>query len=130
MIFKIKLSPEKIQSYFDSTKKEFKSELNAIKPASQPESAYNLEEFAIEEDPELDNIHLKTDDSKFEINKEALKPTISHSSEIDLNPVVKPVQMDINPVTVTAPVHTEEFVIEKAEEEDIIEENLGFKISC
>ncbi|MEG2101708.1 MAG: DNA translocase FtsK 4TM domain-containing protein, partial [Flavobacterium sp.] len=128
LIFKIKLSPEKIQSYFDSTKKEFKSELNAIKPVSQPESAYNLEEFAIEEDPELDNIHLKTDDSKFEINKEALKPTISHSSEIDLNPVVKPVQMDINPVTVTAPVHTEEFVIEKAEEEDIIEENLASRL--
>lgn len=128
LIFKIKLSPEKIQSYFDSTKKEFKSELNTIKPASQPESAYNLEEFAIEEDPELDNIHLKTDDSKFEINKEALKPTISHSSEIDLNPVVKPVQMDINPVTIAAPVHTEEFVIEKAEEEDIIEENLASRL--
>ncbi|OXA99025.1 cell division protein FtsK [Flavobacterium oncorhynchi] len=128
LIFKIKLSPEKIQSYFDSTKKEFKSELNAIKPAPQPESAYNLEEFAIEEDPELDNIHLKTDDSKFEINKEALKPTISHSSEIDLNPVVKPVQMDINPVSITAPVHTEEFVIEKAEEEDIIEENLASRL--
>ena len=128
LIFKIKLSPEKIQSYFDSTKKEFKTELNAIKPVPQPESAYNLEEFAIEEDAELDNIHLKTDDSKFEINKEALKPTISHSSEIDLNPVVKPVQMDINPVTVTAPVHTEEFVIEKAEEEDIIEENLASRL--
>ncbi|RED26138.1 S-DNA-T family DNA segregation ATPase FtsK/SpoIIIE [Flavobacterium cutihirudinis] len=132
LIFKIKVSPEKIQSYFDSTKKEFNSELESIKPAQQPqqpESAYNLEEFAIEEeDPELDNIHLKTVDSQFEINKEALKPTISHSSEIDLNPVLKPVQMNINPVTVTTPVHTEEFVIEKAEEEDIIEENLASRL--
>ncbi len=127
LIFKIKLSPEKIQSYFDSTKKEFNSELNSIKTPQQPESAYNLEEFAIEEDPELDNIHLKTDVSQFEINKEALKPTINHSSEIDLNPVIKPLQMDINPVT-TTPVHTEEFVIEKAEEEDIIEENLASRL--
>ncbi|MTH13945.1 DNA translocase FtsK [Flavobacterium sp. LC2016-01] len=132
LIFKIKVSPEKIQSYFDSTKKEFNSELESIKPVQQhpqPESAYNLEEFAIEEeDPELDNIHLKTVDSQFEINKEALKPTISNSSEIDLNPVLKPVQMNINPATVTAPAHTEEFVIEKAEEEDIIEENLASRL--
>jgi len=128
LIFKIKLSPEKIQSYFDSTKKEFNSELNSIKTPQQPESAYNLEEFAIEEDPELDNIHLKTEVSQFEINKEALKPTINHSSEIDLNPVIKPVQMDINPVTTAPPVHTEEFVIEKAEEEDIIEENLASRL--
>jgi S-DNA-T family DNA segregation ATPase FtsK/SpoIIIE len=130
LIFKIKLSPEKIQSYFHSTKDQFKSELNAIKTPQKPESAYNLEEFAIEEeDPELDNIHLKTEDTQFEINKEALKPTISNSSEIDLNPVLKPVQMNVNPVTpVTAPVHTEEFVIEKAEEEDIIEENLASRL--
>ncbi|WP_374175327.1 DNA translocase FtsK 4TM domain-containing protein [Flavobacterium tructae] len=129
LIFKIKLSPEKIQSYFDSTKKEFNSELASIKKPQEAESAYNLEEFAIEEeDPELDNIHLKSDISQFEINKEALKPTISNASEIDLNPILKPVQMDINPVTVKTPVHTEEFVIEKAEEEDIIEENLASRL--
>lgn len=127
LIFKIKLSPEKIQSYFDSTKKEFKSELRSLKP-QQAESAYNLEEFAIEEDPELDNIHLKTEDTQFEINKEALKPTINHSSEIDLNPVVKPLQMDIKPATVAPVVHTEEFVVEKPEEEDIIEENLASRL--
>jgi len=128
LIFKIKLSPEKIQSYFDSTKNELKSELNALKTPAQPASAYNLEEFAIEEKEEkLDNIHLKTEDTQFEINKEALKPTISNSSEIDLNPVLKPLQMNINPVT-EAPVHTEEFVIEKAEEEDIIEENLASRL--
>ena len=127
LIFKIKLSPEKIQSYFDSTKKEFKSELGSLKP-QQAERAYNLEEFAIEEDPELDNIHLKTEDTQFEINKEALKPTINHSSEIDLNPVVKPLQMDIKPATVAPVVHTEEFVVEKPEEEDIIEENLASRL--
>jgi S-DNA-T family DNA segregation ATPase FtsK/SpoIIIE len=128
LIFKIKLSPEKIQSYFDSTKNDIKTELSALKTQPQPESAYNLEEFAAEEfEEEPDNIHLKTEDSKFEINKEALKPTITNSSEIDLNPVLKPLQMNINPTT-EAPVHTEEFVIEKAEEEDIIEENLASRL--
>ncbi|WP_343697182.1 DNA translocase FtsK [Flavobacterium sp.] len=130
LIFKIKVSPEKIQSYFDSTKKEFKSELDSIKKPQQqeqdlePESAYNLEEFAIEEDPELDNIHLIKEDSKFEINKEALKPTISHSSEIDLNPISKPIQ----PVPQITATPDEAFVIEKAEEEDIIEENLASRL--
>ncbi|MCD0466083.1 DNA translocase FtsK [Flavobacterium sp. ENC] len=128
LIFKIKLSPEKIQSYFDSTKNDIKSELSALKTPAQTESAYNLEEFAVEEpDEELDNIHLKTEDTQFEINKEALKPTISNSSEIDLNPILKPLQMNINPVTPT-PVHTEEFVVEKPEEEDIIEENLASRL--
>ncbi|UUF16704.1 MULTISPECIES: DNA translocase FtsK [Flavobacterium] len=128
LIFKIKVSPEKIQSYFDSTKNELKSELNSIKKPQQdlePESAYNLEEFAIEEDPELDNIHLKTDDSKFEINKEALKPTINHSSEIELNPILKPIQPK-QELPLVSP--DEAFVIEKAEEEDIIEENLASRL--
>jgi S-DNA-T family DNA segregation ATPase FtsK/SpoIIIE len=128
LIFKIKLSPEKIQSYFDSTKKEFKTELSSLNTQPQTESAYNLEEFAIEEeDPELDNIHLKTEDTQFEINKEALKPTITNSSEIELNPVLKPVQMNINPVTETL-AHNDELVIEKPEEEDIIEENLASRL--
>jgi len=128
LIFKIKLSPEKIQSYFDSTKKEFKTELSSLNTQPQVESTYNLEEFAIEEeDPELDNIHLKTEDTQFEINKEALKPTINNSSEIDLNPILKPVQMNINPITETL-VHSDELVIEKPEEEDIIEENLASRL--
>ncbi|WET03901.1 DNA translocase FtsK [Flavobacterium sp. YJ01] len=131
LIFKIKLSPEKIQTYFDSTKKDFKSELNTLKPtANQPESAYNLEEFAIKEeivesDPDLDDIHLKTVDSQFEINKEALKPTISHSSEIELNPVLKPITPK-QELPLVSP--DEAFVIEKAEEEDIIEENLASRL--
>ncbi|KAF2330495.1 DNA translocase FtsK [Flavobacterium ginsenosidimutans] len=129
LIFKIKLSPEKIQSYFDSTKKEFKSELDTLKPVvPQPESAYNLEEFAIEEpesDPEIDDIHIKTVDSQFEINKEALKPTINHSSEIELNPILKPITPK-QELPLVSP--DEAFVIEKAEEEDIIEENLASRL--
>ncbi len=130
LIFKIKLSPEKIQSYFDSTKKELKSELDTLKPAvNQPESAYNLEEFAIKEeiesDPEIDDIHIKTVDTQFELNKEALKPTISHSSEIELNPILKPIQPK-QELPLVSP--DDAFVIEKAEEEDIIEENLASRL--
>jgi S-DNA-T family DNA segregation ATPase FtsK/SpoIIIE len=131
LIFKIKLSPEKIQSYFNSTKDELKSELGGLKTQPQSsDSTYNLEEFAVEEDVVTDDIHLKTPDSQFEINKEALKPTISHASEIDLHPAGKPVEMNITPsvTTTEAAPHTEEFVIEKAEEEDIIEENLASRL--
>jgi S-DNA-T family DNA segregation ATPase FtsK/SpoIIIE len=37
-----------------------------------------------------DDFHLQDSTSKFEINKEALKPTISHSSDINLEPALKP----------------------------------------
>jgi S-DNA-T family DNA segregation ATPase FtsK/SpoIIIE len=45
IIFKIKLSPERIQSFFDTTKKETQGT-----PISNPinnNSGYNLEEFAL-----------------------------------------------------------------------------------
>ncbi|MFI0491091.1 DNA translocase FtsK [Flavobacterium sp.] len=124
LIFKLKLSPEKIQSFFESTKKEIKTDLINTPPPFNDSSAYNLEEYAIEE--ELDGIHLKTTTSKFEINKEALKPTISNSSEINK----RPIPMEVTPVTPPEyiPTKDEIFVIEKAPEEDIIEENLASKL--
>ncbi|MNQ00473.1 DNA translocase SpoIIIE [compost metagenome] len=128
LIFKIKISPEKIQSFFENTKKEIKTDL-ATNPFVTNDSAYNLEEFAVAEDEELDGIHLKTNGSQFEINKEALKPTINNSSEINLDPVVKPMPMEITPpVQSIPPQPNEAFVIEKAEEEDIIEENLASRL--
>ena len=128
LLFKIKVSPEKIQSFFEKTNQEIKENFSptAIPTAT---SAYNLEEYALDETLEyegLEGIQLKTTPSKFEINKEALKPTISNSSEISLNK---------NPTVVTPPPFTEiittndeTFVIEKAPEEDIIEENLASKL--
>ncbi|MNS13906.1 DNA translocase SpoIIIE [compost metagenome] len=128
LIFKIKISPEKIQSFFENTKKEIKTDL-ATNPFVTNDSAYNLEEFAVAEDEELDGIHLKTNGSQFEINKEALKPTINNSSEINLDPVVKPMPMEITPpVQSVPPQPNDAFVIEKAEEEDIIEENLASRL--
>lgn len=127
VIFKIKLSPESIHSFFDSTKKEMKAV--AANPFNTAKSAYNLEEFAVAEE-EVDDIHLKTNGTQFEINKEALKPTITNSSEINLEPVTKPLAMVVTPAATPEIITNtdESFVIETAPEEDIIEENLASRL--
>ncbi|KDN54657.1 DNA translocase FtsK [Flavobacterium seoulense] len=126
-IFKLKLSPEKVQSFFESNKKEtIPTESNDI--STKPASAYNLEEFAVTEEeaePEKEIIP-EFKPSQFEINKEALKPTINHASEIDLNPISKsPVVEKSAPVAVVA---SDDFVIETAPEEEIVEENLASRL--
>jgi DNA segregation ATPase FtsK/SpoIIIE, S-DNA-T family len=128
LIFKIKLSPEKIKTFFENTKKEIKADFGSKVP-NVDSSAYNLEEYAVEDAQDVsEGIHLKTSGSQFELNKEALKPTINNPSEI----ILKTVQMEITPPPYTAPeiIHTSDdtFVIEKAPEEDIIEENLASKL--
>ena len=128
LIFKIKVSPEKIKTFFENTKKEIKADFGSKSP-NVVSSAYNLEEYAVEDTEDvLDGIHLKTAGSQFELNKEALKPTINNPSEISL----KTVPMEITPPPFVAPeiIHTDDdnFVIEKAPEEDIIEENLASKL--
>ncbi|WP_310377504.1 DNA translocase FtsK [Flavobacterium sp.] len=127
LVFKIKVSPEKIHSFFERTKKEIKADLGS-KTALSGENTYNLEEFAVVDEEELDGIHLKTQGSQFEINKEALKPTISNASEISL----KTTPLEITPPPFIAPeiitTHDDAFVIEKAIEEDIIEDNLASRL--
>ena len=97
----MKLSPEKVQSYFENKKKESISTENPV-VASNTDSAYNLEEFAVteeEEEPTAEAVAEKIPEfkpSQFEINKEALKPTISHASEINLNPISKPLTVEKN----------------------------------
>jgi DNA segregation ATPase FtsK/SpoIIIE, S-DNA-T family len=143
LIFKIKVSPESIHNFIENSKKEIESKITAS-PEKSTESSYNLEEYAVptveeEKDEELDGIHLKSTTSQFEINKEALKPTISSSSEINLDtlpkPIVEPIVTQSFPTT--PPIHKEPtiittndeaFVIEKAEEEDIVEENLASRL--
>lgn len=128
VIFKIKISPEKVQSFFDNTRKEVKADL-AANPFKSDKSGYNLEEFAVTEE-ELDEIHLKSNSSQFEINKQALKPTINNSSEINLDPIAKPLTMEITTMPTPEIITTNDdaFVIEKAAEEDIIEENLASRL--
>jgi S-DNA-T family DNA segregation ATPase FtsK/SpoIIIE len=61
-----------------------------------------------------DDFHLQDSTSKFEINKEALKPTISHSSDIicPLLPLASPVTVVKNETS-----SEDSFVIETAPEE-------------
>jgi S-DNA-T family DNA segregation ATPase FtsK/SpoIIIE len=129
LIFKIKISPEAINSFFERKKKEIETDLNAIKtPAASTD--YNLEEFAVNEDEEQEDEPELKPISKFEINKESLKPTIQNSSEINLEPTLKETPLNITPTHTPELIHTndESFVIEKAPEEDIVEENLASRL--
>lgn len=128
VIFKMKLSPDKIQSFLDNTKKEMKSGLDGSN-SNESSDAYNLEEFAVAEDEEeLEEMVLKPKVSQFEINKESLKPTISHSSEIKLETTSKqlPPELPIKPDTKDDP--ADSFVIETAAEEEVVEENLASRL--
>jgi len=131
LIFKIKIDPESIKALFDRTKTEIKEDLSAINtPLSSNDSIYNLEEFAVndafEDDQEMPEApHLKAV-SQFEINKSELKPTISNSSHLNLEPTLKNTILEVTP-EITEPIE-ETFVIEKVAEEDIIEENLASKL--
>ncbi|TRX43042.1 DNA translocase FtsK [Flavobacterium restrictum] len=129
VIFKLKISPEKIQSLFDSTRNEIKADLATNPFPKTDTSVYNLEEFAIEEEPE-DDLHLKSPGNQFEINKEALKPTISNASDLNREPVSKPLAMQVTPPIYNEVIKTndEAFVIEKSVEEDIIEDNLASRL--
>jgi S-DNA-T family DNA segregation ATPase FtsK/SpoIIIE len=132
LIFKIKISPDAIKAFFERTKNEIDTELTPVnRPAS--EGLYNLEEFAVSDEEEIEEPILKPA-SQFEINIEALKPTISNASEINMDPVLKSPLFSITPsqepevISEAIPEIESEFVIEKAHEEDIVEENLASRL--
>ncbi|UUC45114.1 DNA translocase FtsK [Flavobacterium cerinum] len=154
LILKIRISTEGIKNFFERSNQSFTEELNQDKPVtdsqiitpvplpdeivdesittSNPSLDFNNEE----DDEILSNIELKTKPSSFEINKDALKPTIEHPSEITLKtkPVEPVVPVTAPPVIPTAPAseiiqtNDEHFVIEKIEEETFVEENLAAKL--
>ncbi len=146
LIFKIKISPDHVKSFFETKKKEIHEEFKPLVNSSD-DPAYNLEEFAVDEN-ETDEIkphYIEDEDieefpeptlkpvSQFEINKEGLKPTISNSSEIQLETTPKYVEPEakiVAPTPLPEIIKTsdEAFVIEKAPEEDIIEENLANRL--
>ena len=128
MIFKIKISPDSVKSFFERSKKEIAEDFTTSKIPNSS-SNYNLEEFAVnddeyDEDIEMEEPVLKPI-SKFEINKESLKPTIQHASEIQLEPLPKHTS---TPTPELIHTNDEAFVIEKAQEEDIVEENLASRL--
>jgi len=118
-------------------------------PKPEPELQPNYEDMdpdSEEYDEELAHIELKTvpkpvvpitpiplavTPSQFEINRETLKPTISHSSQINLDTAPKPKP---GAAEVVVPAHEiietddENFVIEKIADEDMVEENLASRL--
>lgn len=142
MIFKIKVSPDAIKSFFEKKHKEIKEDISSIIPENKS-TDYNLEEYAVTDNNEREVMPIEEETipepvlktSSFEINKEALKPTIEHASEISLEPTIKPVTPTLQTEpTVTEPIkeiietNDEAFVIEKATDEDVVEENLAAKL--
>ena len=121
LIFKIKISPDAIKTFFEKKQKDIKDNLNELTGAENG-ADYNLEEFAVKEDEVLEEPTLKP--SQFEINKEALKPTIENASEINLEPTIKTPEPEPEIITT----NDEAFVIEQAADEDVIEENLAAKL--
>jgi S-DNA-T family DNA segregation ATPase FtsK/SpoIIIE len=136
LIFKIKISPDAIKSFFEKKHKDLKEDISSMAGAKDKGVDYNLEEFAVNEENEEEAIAEPTlVTSQFEINKETLKPTIEHASEINLEPTIK---MAVTPSS-EEPAYTEPakpiietnddaFVIEKAADEDVMEENLAAKL--
>jgi S-DNA-T family DNA segregation ATPase FtsK/SpoIIIE len=113
LIFKIKISPEAIKTFFENKKAAVKEDLNGL-TASETDNgtSYILEEFAVAEiEEELEEPTLKT--SQFEINKDSLKPTIENGSEINLEPTIKTVNTPILNQPQIIETNDEAFVIEK-----------------
>ena len=146
LFFKIKISPDAIKAFFERPPKP-EPELSADANTANGEMAYNLEEYAVDEpigenEPDLlpEEEPVMKPVSKFEIDREALKPTIGHASEIALEvkpkaeTVVAPVPVPPVPTPITTPAPEviatadEAFVIEKAPEEDVVSENLAEKL--
>ncbi|QBZ98828.1 DNA translocase FtsK [Flavobacterium sangjuense] len=125
LIFKIKISPDAVKTFFEKKHADIKDDLNGL-TSTESGTDYNLEEFAVKEEEELEEPTLKP--SQFEINKEALKPTIEHASEINLEPIIKTVAPTPTPQPQVIETHDEAFVIEQAADEDVIEENLAAKL--
>lgn len=121
LIFKIKISPDAIKTFFEKKHQDIKDDLNGL-TLTENRADYNLEEFAVKEDEDLEEPILKP--SQFEINKEALKPTIENASEINLEPTIKTYEPEPQIITT----NDEAFVIEQATDEDVVEENLAAKL--
>lgn len=129
LILKININPDKIKRLF-----QFKMpEVFASKASDEPSVAVeeNISEIAV---PNPDENETASPLSQFEINKEALKPTIENSSVINLDTKKseekeipeKPISVSKEPEIITT--NDEAFVIEKNAEEDTLEENLAARL--
>jgi len=155
LVFKLNVSPDTFTSIFEKSTQSFKDDLvseasNTPAAAAEPtEDKIGTEDelpivplpnkeddfLLTEDEEEMGNFELKTYPNSFEINKEALKPTISNASELNLDPKLKSETPEITNFSIedrTIPnepfVNEDAFVIEKVEEEVLIEENLAARL--
>ncbi|NHM01527.1 DNA translocase FtsK [Flavobacterium difficile] len=147
LIFKIKVSPDKVKDFLEAKNNPVEvtpeidnseeniapvvTENNAIKETIVPVSTLKKPIVTEEEDDEWTNmqvINRPEPTASFEIDKKALKPTIQNSSEIHLE-AQKPIVEEVLPKQPEL-IQTEDasFVIEKPEEEDIVEESLAQRL--
>ena len=156
LVFKIKISPDTFTSVFEKSNDSFKEDMVA-EVSSDATRSENLpaeehletendlpiipvtskeDDFVLTEDEEeMGNFELKTYPSSFEIDKDALKPTISNASELNLDPKIKneiPETENFSIEDRSIPqetfVNEDAFVIEKVEEEVLVEENLAARL--
>ena len=156
LIFRVRMSPDAIKTFFENRRKEIEEDLDSVPETAPLQDTSNITMTAPysvtdasaqedknilhddEEDDEEPEMVLRTvppvtptapPPSQFEINREALKPTIEHSSELNLDPAVKPKAAEpaasFHEVIET---DDESFVIEKFAEEDVVEENLAARL--
>lgn len=155
LVFKIKMSPESFTKVFEKPQEELNEEIataNTIVPATEQANkeiedeintdlpitspSNSKDDFILTEDEEeMGNFELKTYPSNFEINKEALKPTIATASELTLDPKPKVETPEVTNFSIedrSIPkedfVNEDAFVIEKVAEEEVVEENLAAKL--
>lgn len=156
LVFKIKISPDTFTSVFEKSNDSFKEDMVAevvadATPSDNLPAEEHLEaendlpiipvpskedDFVLTEDEEeMGNFELKTYPSSFEIDKDALKPTISNASELNLDPKIKneiPETENFSIEDRSIPqetfVNEDAFVIEKVEEEVLVEENLAARL--
>lgn len=149
LIFKIKVSPDKIKDFINTKKEQFAKELHtenketqnestviddAIKPTldkSEKQIVTKIGGSSDKDDEELGEITLKVTSesepvSDFQKNiQDDDKPTISNYSEIDLSVNAKE---DKKENASDSEVKKEEFVVETIEEETVVGENLATKL--
>lgn len=146
LIFKIKVSPDKIKDTLAKAKNNIPNttelqhddtELEQV-PLNLDLTSSNIEhtedDFILREDEEaISKIELKPN-SSFEINKEDLKPTIGHPSELSLSTKIKEEPQETTPSysieekNIKVIEADDNFVIETAEEEEVVEGDLAAKI--
>ena len=151
LVFRINVSPETFTTIFEKSSQSFKEDLvaestnNPIVEVKETEDETVVEDdlpivplsnkeddfILTEDEEEMGNFELKTYPNSFEINKEALKPTISNASELSLDPKTPEVthfSIEDKSIPNEPFVNEDAFVIEKVEEEVLVEENLAARL--